>query len=248
MTRRGQERAVASVLTDRDVAEYLRSHPDFFDRHPRVLLDLELHHRPGRAAVSLVQRQVAMLRSRNEELHAQLKELVAVAKDNHELVEKIHQLAVSMLAEVDVEQRIQVLRTGLKKDFEVKNAVLILFTAPCAIPAHDRFIKIVDRRDPRLKSFAGLLKSDQPLCVRLRPVQRRFAFGDVDEEIHSAALIPLGRHAGRGFIVIGSRDPDYFHPGKRTDYLRRLGEVVSMALIADRRASAAKSGPKASGS
>lgn len=239
---------MASVLTDREVADYLRSHPDFFDRHPEVLLDLELHHRPGRAAVSLVQRQVAMLRSRNEELHAQLKELVAVAKDNHELVEKIHQLAVSMLAEADVEQRVQVLRTRLRKDFEAKNAVLIMFTAPCAIPAHDQFLRVVDRRDPRLKSFASLLKSDLPLCVRLRPVQRRFAFGDLEEELQSAALIPLGRHAEQGFIVIGSRDPDYFHPGKRTDYLRRLGEVVSMALIAERRASAAKSGPKASGS
>ena len=239
---------MAKALTDRDVAEYLRSHPGFFDRHPKVLLDLELHHRPGRAAVSLVQRQVEMLRRRSEELHAQLKDLIAVAKDNHELVEKIHQLAVSMLAELDVEQRIQVLRTRLGKDFGARHAVMIMFTAPCAIPAHDPFFKVVDRRDPRLKSFAGFLKSDQPLCVRLRPVQRRFAFGGAEEELHSAALIPLGRRAELGFIVIGSRDPDYFHPGKRTDYLRRLGEVVSMALIAERSASAAKSGPKASGS
>lgn len=247
MTRREEEQAVARTLTDHDVAAYLRAHPDFFDRHPKVLLDLELHHRPGRAAVSLVQRQVAMLRRRNEELHVQLKDLVAVARDNQELVEKIHQLAVSLVAEVDVEQRIRVLRTRLKDDFEVENAVLILFDAPFAKKPRDPFLKVVDRRSPRLRSFASLLEARQPLCVRLRPSQRRFAFGDAEAELHSAALIPLGRHADVGFIVIGSRDPDYFHPGKRTDYLRRLGEVVTMALSTHRVASDAKSGPKASG-
>ena len=254
MTRREREPAVeressvAKALSDRDVAEFLRAHPEFFEDHPNVLRDLELHHRPGRAAVSLVQRQVATLRKQNEELHAQLKELVAVARDNHELVEKIHQLAVSMLAEAGSEQRMQALRTRLNADFRIEHAVLILFTAPFAVPAHDEFLKVVDRRAPRLKSFASFLKANEAICVRLSPAQRRFAFGESGAEIESAALVPLGRRAEVGFIVVGSRDPDYFHPGKRTDYLRRLGEVVSVALIADHGALAAKSGPRASGS
>ena len=260
MTGRGQERAapqeqavdrdeaVERMLTDGDVAEYLCSHPDFFERRPDVLRDLELHHQPGQAAVSLVQRQVAMLRSRNEELHTQLKELVDVARDNHELVEKIHQLAVSLMAELDTEQRVHALRTRLQEDFGVEHAVLIMFAAPCAVAADDRFLKVVDPRDAGLKSFASFRKSDEPLCVRLRPAQKRFAFGDREADVHSAALIPLGSHAEHGFMVIGSRDPDYFHPGKRADYLRRLGEVVSTALIADRGAADAKSGPRASGS
>ena len=260
MTSRGQERAaqqeqaadrdeaVERMLTDSDVAEYLRAHPDFFERHPEALHDLELHHQPGRAAVSLVQRQVATLRSRNEELRAQLNELVDVAKDNHELVEKIHQLTVSLMAEVDAEQRVHLLRTRLQEDFGVEHAVLIMFAAPCAVAAHDRFLKIVESRDAGLKSFASFRKADEPLCVRLSPAQKRFAFGDREADVHSAALIPLGSHAEHGFIVIGSRDPDYFHPGKRADYLRRLGEVVSVALIAEGAAADAKSGPKASGS
>ena len=260
MTRQGQDRAaqqeqptdrdeaVELMLTDGDIAEYLRAHPDFFERRPDALRDLELNHQPGSAAVSLVQRQVAMLRSRNEELHAQLKELVDVARDNHELVEKIHQLTVSLMAEVDAEQRVHVLRARLQEDFGVEHAVLVMFAAPCAVAAYDRFLKIVKSRDAGLKSFASFRKSDEPLCVRLSPAQKRFAFGDREADVHSAALIPLGSHAEHGFIVIGSRDPDYFHPGKRADYLRRLGEVVSTALIAEGGGADAKSGPKASGS
>ena len=235
-------------LTDRDVAGYLRAHPDFFERRPDALRDLELHHQPGGAAVSLVQRQVAMLRSRNKEQRVQLKELVGIAKDNHELVEKIHQLALSMVTEADAGQRVHLLRTRLQDDFGVERAVLILFAAPCDEATHDGFLKVVDPRDSGLTSFASFRKSDEPLCVRLRPAQKRFAFGDAETDVQSAAVIPLGSHAEHGFIVIGSRDPDYFHPGKRADYLRRLGEVVSAALIPGAGAAAAKSGPKASGS
>lgn len=242
-----QNEAAEPTLTGREVAEYLCAHPDFFARYPRVLLEMELQHQPGGAAVSLVQRQVEVLRKQNEELHAQLKDLVAVARDNQELVEKIHQLAVSLVGEVDVKRRVRLLRTRLKTDFGIENAVLILFAEPYPITSRDPFLKVVERRDARLKSFASFLKSSEPLCVRLRPAQRRFAFGGGQAELNSAALIPLGRHAEAGFIVIASRDPDHFHPGKRADYLGRLGEVVTMALSANRAASDAKSGPKASG-
>ena len=60
-------------------------------------MGLKLVHQPGTATVSLVERQVAVLRQRNGELERQLKDLVAVAKDNHALVEKIHQLAVTLM-------------------------------------------------------------------------------------------------------------------------------------------------------
>jgi uncharacterized protein YigA (DUF484 family) len=45
-------------------------------------------------------------------------------------------------------------------------------------------------------------------------------------------MVPLGKDAALGFLVIGSRDPDHFHPGKRMDFLSRLGELVAVALAA----------------
>ena len=93
MSQGKSEVAVTETFSEEDVVEYLHSHPDFFDRHPKLLMGLKLAHQPGSAAVSLVERQVAMLRQRNGELERQLKDLVAVAKDNHELVEKIRREA-----------------------------------------------------------------------------------------------------------------------------------------------------------
>ena len=248
MTRRAQERPTQTALTEAEVAEYLSAHPGFFDSNPSVLLDLELHHQPGGAAVSLVQRQVAMLRTRNEELQSQLNDFIAVAKDNQALVEKIHQLAISLMAEENAARRLQVLSSSLREDFSVERAVLVLFAAPQADSEDDRFLKVVDRGDPGLKPFASFLKSARPRCGALRRAQKRFAFGDVAADFRSAALIPLGAQADLGFIVIGSADPDYYHAGKRTDYLGQLGEVVSMALLGEGGTSGARSGPRASGS
>ena len=46
----------------------------------------------------------------------------------------------------------------------------------------------------------------------------------------SAAFVPLGATGELGFLIVGSRDADHFHPGKRMDFLARLGEVLSVAV------------------
>lgn len=237
MTRRPRKKAAPPALTDSDAAAWLRAHPDFFERFPHLLADMELPHRPGSPAVSLVKRQVAVLRRRNEELHAQLQDLLAIARENHELEGKIHRLAVSLIAASGVEQRLRLLRTRLRDEFKVERAVLIVFAAPSPVPADspflEGFLKVVDRRDAGLEPFASFLDAGTARCIRLRGGHRRLAFGAADAKFRSAALIPLGPRTELGFMVFASRDADHFHPGKRTDYLDKLGEAAAAAL-ADR--------------
>ena len=40
----------------------------------------------------------------------------------------------------------------------------------------------------------------------------------------------MGPDSELGFLIIGSHDPDHFHPGKRMDFLARLGEVLAVAI------------------
>jgi len=248
MSQPKSEATVAETFSEEDIAEYLHSHPDFFERHTKLLMSLKLAHQPGSDAVSLVERQVAMLRQRNGELERQLKDLVAVAKDNHALVEKIHQLAMLLMEPRSGAERMGILETSLREDFLAERAVLVLFSLPVdATLSDDGFVKVVDRDDPGLKPFASFLKSGRPRCGLLRGRQKSFAFGDNASEINSAALIPLGEHTELGFIVIGSRDPDYFHPGKGMDFLGRLGELVTVALVGGAVVEA-PSGPNAAGS
>ncbi len=248
MSQHEREATVAEAFSEEDVAEFLRNHPDFFERHPKLLMGLKLVHQPGTATVSLVERQVAVLRQRNGELECQLKDLVAVAKDNHALVEKIHQLAVTLMESSSVTDAMQTLSTSLREDFLAERAVMVLFVSlPDSSLTDNGFVKVVDRDDPGLKPFASFLKSGQPRCGLLRGRQKSFAFEDNASGINSAALIPLGEDTELGFIVIGSQDPDYFNPGKGMDFLSRLGELVTVVLAGGTIVEAT-SGPNAAGS
>lgn len=212
------------------IADYLRSHPDFFERHPLVLVSLKLPHRTGGSAVSLVERQVSMLRQRNAQLERQFKDLVAVAKTNDALVEKIHQLGLKLMATPGLAARLERVETGLREDFGAERAVLVLFTEH-APPEAERegFVKRLSSQDPDVRPFATFLRAARPRCGLLRDRQKAL-FGRDAEIVSSAAMVPLGRESSLGFLVIGSRDPDYFHPGKRMDLLSRLGELLSVLL------------------
>lgn len=222
--------AAGQAFAESDIVDYLRSHPDFFERHPNLLLGLRLPHRAG-AAVSLVERQVAMLRQRNAELERQLTDLVAVAKHNNDLVEQIHSLSVRLMSVATAAERIEALEVSLREDFGSEQAVLVLFPRePGAALPRAGFVLGIERDDPALKPFSAFLRSARPRCGALRDRQRELLFPRETDGIVSAAMVPLGQDASQGFLVIGSRDPDYFNPGQRMDFLGRIGELVSVAL------------------
>jgi len=214
-----------------DVATFLAAHPNFFDRHAKLLGDLMISHEPGGDAVSLVERQVSLLRQRSADLEKQLKQLVGFAKLNDAIVEKIHKLSLRLMATADFDERLELLESGLREDFLAERAVLVLFEAAGEPPVANRaFVRLVDRSDAGLKTFATFLKAARPRCGLIRDRQKSFLFAGHETEIGSAALVPLGPSAQLGFLVIGSSDKDYFHPGKSMDLLGRLGELVAVAV------------------
>jgi uncharacterized protein len=216
------------------VADYLKSHPDFFERHPLVLLSLKLPHRTGGSAISLVERQVSMLRQRNAQLERQFKDLVSVAKTNDALVEKIHQLCMKLMRARTLPARLELLETSLREDFGAERAVLVLFNEAAPAEAQrDGFVRRLPQDHDDVKPFAAFLRAAKPRCGPLRDRQKYIFERDADT-VSSAALVPLGASASLGFLIIGSHDPDHFHPGKRMDFLARLGELLAVALSDER--------------
>ena len=220
---------LAETVSEDSIADYLKSHPDFFERHAPLVLGLKLPHRAGGAAISLVERQVSLLRQRNAQLERQLKDLVAVAKQNDVLVEKIHQLCLKLMRAPTLLQRLERLETGLREDFAAERAVLVLFPDAPAEAVREGFVKRASADDPDVRPFATFLRAAKPRCGPLRDRQKDIFDRDADA-VSSAALVPLGAESSLGFLIIGSRDPDHFHPGKRMDFLARLGEVLAVAI------------------
>ena len=215
---------------DESVAEYLKAHPDFFERNLTLLSALRLPHHTTGGAISLVERQLEVLRQRNLAMESRLKELVEVARSNDRLAGRIHALALLLMRTRSREGVIDVLDENLREGFAVDRAALVLFdSVPGLVQGHSSVVQVVHREDPALGPFKTFLQSSAPRCSRLRDAQRDFLFGP-GADIQSMALVPLGPRSEFGFLAIGSRNPEHFHPGKSIDFLARLGELTACAL------------------
>ena len=219
-----------AVQHDEDaISSYLNAHPDFFERHGELLEKLRLPHSVGGGAVSLVERQVAVLRQRNDQLEHQLRDLVEVARGNDELATKIHGLAILLMSAGDRHQVIDILEEQLRTEFSADRSVLVLFGDGNG--QSGQFQRYVERDAQVLGPFKSFLEGDTARCGTVRDAQRDFLFGAENCEIGSVALIPLGTGSKHGFLAIGSRSADHFHPGKSIDFLLRLGDLIAGALV-----------------
>ena len=222
---------VEETLSDETVRDYLEAHPDFFERHGALLSELKVPHGSGEA-VSLVERQVSMLRQKEIKLQRQLKDLIEVARANDTLAAKIHELSLQLFASKELGDTIAAVEEAMRSGFGADQSVLVLFADPEMFEDIDagRFFRVVQRENSELKPFETFLEANGPRCGQVRDSQRSFLFRDDSDEIGSLALVPLGEDAQIGFLAIGSADADRFHPGMSIDFLARVGDLVSGAL------------------
>ncbi|WP_295444791.1 DUF484 family protein [uncultured Thiodictyon sp.] len=207
------------------VAAYLRAHPDFFDQHADVLGQLHLVHSSG-AAVSLIQRQVSVLRTQLETERGRLSQLIARARDYESFSARLHALVLQVIAAPTLEQVRAVLEEALMREFSAQAVTLKLF-APDSVG---------DDSDPVTVAFRDFLERKHALCGPLDEAKNGILFGDVptdspDAQVQCAVLVPIHANGYCGVLAIGAADPERFRPDMRTDLLDRLGEIVSQKLL-----------------
>ena len=224
-----EARMTAAQTEEESVANYLQQHPEFFENHLPLLGKLRLPHARGGAAVSLVERQVEVLRERHAAMEQKLSDYIGAARANDAVADKLHRLTRRLLRTRGRAEAIAALESSLREDFDTRHATLVLVGNHDDIPAQ-RFVHQIEAVDPVLKSFESLFGSGKPRCGQARDSQREFLFGAEGIDIGSVALVPLGDHGALGVLALGSPDRDRFHPGMATEFLGRLGELFSDAL------------------
>jgi uncharacterized protein YigA (DUF484 family) len=218
-------------LSEQAVREYLEANPDFFERHGALLSSLSVPHGSGEA-ISLVERQVSMLRQKEFKLQRQFKELIEVARANDTLAAKIHELSLQLMGAKELDATISAIEKAMRSGFGADQSILVLFNDPTMFQDIDagRFFRVIERNDEAIKPFDTFLNGSGPRCGQVRDSQREFLFHDDSDEIGSVAMVPLGKNAQIGFLAIGSADADRFHPGMSIDFLARVGDLVAGAL------------------
>lgn len=224
------------AVDEQTITQYLQQHPDLFDRHPQLLTRLRLQHPRNGTTVSLIERQVEVLREKHAALEQKLAEFVRVARDNDTLADRIHRFTRRLLRTSTRAQALAQIETGLREDFDAYHTALVLQVlkgSASALPADasSHFLREVSTDNPIIKSFESLFSSGRPRCGQVRDSQRDFLFGAEAAAIGSVALIPLGAMTPPGLLVLGSVDRDRFHPGMSIEFLSRMAELIADSLL-----------------
>ena len=217
------------------VTQYLQQHPDLFDRHPQLMTRLRLQHPRHGTTVSLIERQVEVLREKHAALEQQLTEFVRVARGNDALADRIHRFTRRLLRTTTRAEALAQVEAGLREDFDSRHATLVLPVAAGAgaVPDHDaagRFLRHVSIDNASWRSFETLFSNARPRCGQVRDSQRDFLFGRDAADIGSVALIPLMSMTPPGLLALGSVDRDHFHPGMSVEFLARMAELIADSL------------------
>jgi len=189
-----------------------------------------LPHARGGTTISLVERQIEVLREKQAAVENKLAELVRVARANDAISERLHRFTRRLLGAVPRAQAVARIEAGLREDFDAFHAALVLIGEPSAPAASPRFVRTVPASDPSLKSFESLFSSGKPRCGQARDSQREFLFGPEGLEMASVALVPLGDKGSVGLLALGSADRDRFHPAMSTEFLARMAELIAASL------------------
>lgn len=212
------------------VTRFLEQNPDYFLRQPALLAALTLPHPDTGRAVSLVERQMKVLRERGDTAARELKELLGIARDNDLLGERVQRFAVAMLEAASLDDVLDTAQDMLRQEFNLDGVAVRLTGNPRPACPRPEFVSGEHETLSRLLISLSE-RNNQPVCG---PVPDGVAvadlFGAAGHELRSLAIISLRRRGLHGALVLGSREPQRFRADMGTVYLGRLGELLMAAL------------------
>ncbi len=211
---------------DREIAEYLREHRDFFDRHTDVLAEMVVSCSSG-ATASLVERQVQALREKNKILQRRLKDLIDTARENETLYQQLHELSLTAGGQIDLQAAIDRLTEQIKSRFELDLVVMRMPELEQAEPSPESSSEdCAAYQDVRARVAHGQTVLDDRLPTRVL----RYLFAADAEAVGSAALVPIGGPDPMGVLALASLDRRRFRTDLDTVFLDRLGAVVGVTV------------------
>ncbi len=210
--------------SDQSVLDYLRAHPDFFVRHPAALSELTLPHESG-TAVSLIERQIDILRDRNVAMRKRMNELLQAARSNDEIFAKTRSLNLALLEVRSWHELNEVLATHVLVDFEADFVCAHMVDANLALA--------LDHIQHHLRSmpFQHLQSGSRAVCVALRKEELLPMFPMSEhEDAGSAVILDLALTTGHGALCIGSRNPSRFAQNMDTLFVTYIADILAKVM------------------
>jgi uncharacterized protein len=213
-------------ITEHDIANYLANTPSFFERHAELLSTIQLTSPHGQRAVSLQERQMELLRDKLKGMEHKVMEMIRHGQENVAIADRLHRFTRAIMLASNAADLPDVVVHEAMHQFMIPQAGIRVWAAAPAFAALG-FARDVGAD---VKSFASSLAL--PYCG-LNSGFEAVQWLDDPASVMSVALIPLRHGAGNGafgMLVLGSPDPTRYSSDMGTDFLMRIGEIVSAGL------------------
>jgi len=226
MTKTTAKSRGGSASEEAKIIDYLRKNPELLMSYPEVFVDLSIPHHDGQI-ISLVERQLKIVRKENLKIKKKLDELVNIARENEDLNQRFHRLALELMNTDQLDDVLAMVQNQVQTFFYTDYVCFKFMpevTAKKQLKQH-----YLDPENAILGTLKSWLEKRKPVCGRLESRVNRALFGD-GVKIESSALIPLYHTTDIGFLCLGSVGKDRFNERMGTIFLEQLGELVSSRL------------------
>ncbi|MDC1513446.1 DUF484 family protein [Porticoccaceae bacterium] len=208
------------------VREFLRENPDFLDKNTDILETMVLPHNSGKA-ISLVERQVGVMRDRNKEMRSRLDNMLQTAQDNDLLFEKTKRLVLNLLEAKTLGSLVEAVYDSLGKDYGIEFYSLTLFGDEKKLPRTLARIASTEKANERVGTLIG---ANRTVCGVLREDEMVFLFGERGRQVGSVAAVPLRYDSLYGILAVGNSDPNFYKSSMGTLFLSYVAEILNRVL------------------
>lgn len=217
---------MTAALDPNDVAQYLKSHPEFFEHYAELLTQIHIPSPYGGKAVSITERQMGSLRDKVRQLEDKLAELIRFGETNDAIAGKVHRLGVALQGTTSVAGALATIYSHLRESFAVPHVAVRIW----GIGRGDavEFSPV----DEGIKTFISFAKA--PYCGSAAGQPATAWLGDAGSHVRSLAQVPLRESetgACVGMLLLASEEAQRFYPEMGTLYLEQIGDIAGAALL-----------------
>ena len=218
---------MSNALSSEQIADFLRSNPDFFESNADVLLSINVAHPHGGRTVSIPERQLIAAREKAKLLEAKLSELITFGQENDAISEKIHHLTLQLIGCTSQEQLIDTLYLDLLDNFQVPHVAVRFWN----VALHEEPTPEFQPVGPELTQFVAAMTV--PDCGSHPVYETNLWFGEHAPHLKSYALMPLrkvGTGSTFGLLLMASENAERFYADMGTVFLTRISDVFAHCL------------------
>ncbi|MDA9611772.1 DUF484 family protein [OM182 bacterium] len=231
------------------VLSYLKKNPNFFIENEEILRAIKIPHQSGQA-ISLVERQISVLRDYSKTADERFSELITNATNNDQLFQLVRILVLQILQSDHISSIPKLVKSQFENIKNIDTCSVIL--TDFSLKSSNENLRIVSSNSLK-ENFSDIFRLKKTFCGAITQKKKTYLFdetgssenlirNDIQEakrksneavikKIQSTAICPIiNNNEILGLIACGSKVENHFSPTQETIFIDFIGEVIGAVL------------------